>query len=116
MSIHVDEVGWAYPRTLLFGYTCNRNTFHVYVKNNLINILEHDYDKYVVSHQVSDQFAVSALVPNKRVYPERTEKNFAQLLLNRGASFSFTTYTEGVKKAAFYGFTLEDLRAARSSD
>lgn len=69
-------------RTLLYGYTCNKKNFHVYMKNMKI-------------------------VPDKWLYPEYCDYRFCKLLKNHGIELPFTAYQEERPIKDFYGFTIE---------
>ena len=92
-------------RTLLYGYTCNRETFHVYLKNNKIYTIIYGFKEnpYEVKIESNEDY-----IPDKRLYPERCDYNFCKLLKIRGYDLPFTTWTDNVKKQDFYGKTLED--------
>lgn len=113
-------------RTLLYGYTCKRETFHVYLKDQKIYtvIYETDYsinyEKELESFMRGDprpknmrQIEVKSnrdFVPDKRLYPERCDYHFCRLLKERGIELHFTHWSEEVlpNERGYYGFTLED--------
>ena len=74
----IDFIGAEH--TLLYGYTCNRETWHVYWKGDLIHVLVHDHAGKVLEHAKAAEWTPSALVPDKRVYPESTDPAFARML------------------------------------
>ena len=98
-------------RTLLYGYTCDRATFHVYLKDGKIHIVVYfnDYSSGVVKPK--DMFEVIAtsnkdFVPDKRLYPEACDYHFCKLLKLRNIHLPFTTWNENRAEQDYYGFTL----------
>lgn len=77
--------------TLLYGYTMERDTFHIYLKDGLLHKTiygHHDvppgfFTKYTQEHTSSDEMDASSLVPSKRAYPCRTLASFASLIEDR---------------------------------
>lgn len=110
-----DLTPYTYNKTLLYGYTCDRRTFHVYLKNKNIYVViyENDYStgkarpknmRQVIVHDNYD------FVPDKRLYPERCDYHFCKLLKEKGIHLPFTTWDDTVTiTAGYYGFTLEDV-------
>lgn len=74
--------------TLLYGYTMERDTFHIYLKDGLLHkaIYGHQevppgfFTKYTQDHISSNEMEASSLVPSKRAYPCRTLFLFASLI------------------------------------
>lgn len=93
------------PRTLLYGYTLERNTWHVYLMNDLIYILEYGYEDCVINYKSDTSHECGDIIPTKRLYPERCDYETCQLLLNKGCSLPFTTFTENIEVVNFYGLT-----------
>lgn len=100
-------------RTLLYGYTCARETFHVYLKNNEIHTIVYIDDYSGASRQPKNirEILVSSnyeYIPDKRLYPETCDYEFCKLLKERNISLPFTAYNEDRDVQDFYGFVLED--------
>ena len=76
-------------RTLLYGYTCSRDTFHVYLKNGEIETVLYGYNQSPVAYKVNSNHDY---VPDKRVYPEDCDIEFAKLLHDCGVEIVFTRY------------------------
>jgi hypothetical protein len=104
----------------LYGYTCERKTFHVYVKNEQIYTVVYDteYSRAVPKPVNMRQIEIKSnhdYVPDKRLYPERCDYNFCLLLKEKGVNLPFTHWSEPVEIALddprypYYGFTLEDM-------
>lgn len=106
--------------TLLYGYTIDRNTFHIYLKNGLIHkIIYNDVIDYMQRHRSDVRFIADQLVPSKRVYPGRTLFTFAKMLIDiTGEQIPFTVWEHNldekdyVKEGNFYiaGKTCEDFQ------
>lgn len=89
-------------RTLLYGYTCDKKTFHVYCYfSGDIHI--HVYQpgcpgtfNTIRSVAVSDDGIQSLqdLIPDKRLYPQYCDAEFCTWLKERGVNLPFTTWAE----------------------
>lgn len=100
-------------RTLLYGYTCDRKNFHVYLKNMEIHTVVYglDYSTGEVKPKDMREIPVVAnhdYIPDKRLYPEACDYQFCKLLKNCGFDLPFTVFTGTRPVREFYGFTLED--------
>ncbi len=91
-------------RTLLYGYDCDRNTWHVYLKDGVIHRIVYPFRGDVLVEDVGPDHVPAALVPDKRLYPERCDFEFCMMLARLGVAMSFTVFgqdpTPGV---AFHG-------------
>ena len=103
-------------RTLLYGYTCARETFHVYIKDEQIYTVVYntEYSRGVPKPVNMRQIEIKSnhdYVPDKRLYPERCDYHFCLLLKEKGIDLPFTVYTKEVEDTSqtYFGFTLEDL-------
>ena len=113
-----DLSPYIYNKTLLYGYTCERKTFHVYLKNREIYtvVYENDYSTGEAKPKNMKQIKVSSnhdFVPDKRIYPERSDYNFCRALKEKGIELPFTNYDDTTNfetrsGTRYYGFTLED--------
>ena len=87
-------------RTLLYGYTCDRNTWHVYLFESKINL----FIKETGFHMEGEMFPICELIPDKRLYPEACDLEFCEELNRRGFSLPFTTFNQRRKSnGAFFG-------------
>lgn len=98
-------------RTLLYGYTCERLTWHVYLKDGVIHTITYNQtfeNEGVNAHQITeiDIKDNKDYVPNKRVYPALCDFEFCMLLRQNGVDIPFTTYEEKPNKK-FYGVILD---------
>ena len=110
---------YLYNKTLLYGYTCARDTFHVYIKNEQIYVVvyNNEYSSGAIKPTNLRQITIksnSDYIPDKRLYPERCDYNFCKLLKEKGVELPFTTWSDPVEidledpRYPYYGFTLEN--------
>jgi len=100
-------------RTLLYGYTLDRDTHHVYVMGGEIHRLIFNTYTNVLKH-ASGSIDVLDLVPTKRLYPERCDFTFCHLLKGMGVYLPFTTFDHSWSQPigqTFAGYTHEDLKS-----
>ncbi len=126
-AIGVQELKpYTYNRTLLYGYTCERKTFHVYIKNKQIYVVVYENDYPIIYNEELSSFmrgdarpknmkqievrSNRDFIPDKRLYPERCDYHFCRALKERGIDLPFTHWSEEIEpnKKGYYGFTLED--------
>ncbi|WP_316196677.1 hypothetical protein [Bradyrhizobium sp. SZCCHNS3053] len=80
-------------RTLLYGYDCQRYTWHIYQKGGEIHraiYLESNQTAYEFDSET--HFVATALIPDKRLYPEACDFDFCVKLVSIGISLPFTHY------------------------
>lgn len=87
-------------RTLLYGYTCEREAWHVYVKGNVIHTVVYPYSSNIESVVVESN---QEYVPDKRLYPERCDFEFCALLKQKGVYLPFTSWQDGIEEEKYYG-------------
>ena len=91
-------------RTLLWGYTLDRNSFHVYLKCGKIHLYVYSYDeKEILKSESGFEMDVEKLIPSKRVYPEASDYEFCKKLLDMGINIPFTIFTGDWEERQFYG-------------
>ncbi|MEV8546969.1 hypothetical protein [Streptomyces sp. NPDC051572] len=100
-------------RTLALGYTCDRDSWHVYLQNDQIHLLVYKAaTRTLVRHEARATWNVVDLVPDKRLYPESTNPTFAKQLIDRGQSLRFSSFDEAryarFNGMAFHGPTHSD--------
>ena len=100
-------------RTLLYGYTCDRKTFHVYLKNEKIHTVIYSVDYSMENPKpicMTEMLVESNedYIPDKRLYPETCDYMFCVLLKSAGIYLPFTGFNKNREEKNFYGFTLED--------
>lgn len=79
-------------RTLLLGYTVDRDTWHVYLKDDQIHLLVYTYQEEVLRYEANPEWEASRLVPDKRVYPESTDAVFAWRMQQHGLEVPYTKF------------------------
>lgn len=106
------------PRTLAYGFTTDRETFHAYLAEdgNVVRVI-YDHDGLLVDIKTEvDGLLMTECVPNKRMYPERCDFEFCQLLMARQVYLPFTMY-KMLAQETWYGKKLEDLNTSfKASD
>jgi hypothetical protein len=115
------------PRTLIFGYDTDRNTFHVYIgPDGLIHVLHYvDISRssdnatpfLILSHSAGPSGGLTNndhYVPSKRVYPESCDMAFCRVLKRYRVNIPFTKFnteeahaTRLAARRGYAGFTLE---------
>lgn len=93
-------------RTLLFGYDCDRNTWHVYCQNGIVKLHVYDFEKQTIRFE--DTFSSwDELIPNKRLYPESCDSEFCGGLVFHKVHMPFLPFSEDryerVKDLKFHG-------------
>jgi hypothetical protein len=89
--------GGAPTRTLLYGYTCGRDTFHVYLKDGLIHRLVYRTagdEMKIVEYDYFRAWDAYRLVPDKRVYPDSTSLLMARLLRDAGVDVPYLPFDD----------------------
>jgi hypothetical protein len=106
-------------RTLIYGYTCNRDTFHIYLQHGGIHrvvysppsVNEEKITRQIFMYETNTWMHAEFAVPNKRVYPAASDFDFCMLLTSKGIHIPFTVMDN--RKLAdgqvFYGLTKEQL-------
>jgi hypothetical protein len=94
VSISVDELEGLREGTLLYGYTCDRDSFHVYLTDGLLHRFVYSYDGTRTSYVAGTSLPARDIVPNKRVYPEPTSVELVRLLWARGVDVPLTRYSD----------------------
>jgi hypothetical protein len=122
----------ATARTLLFGYTVERATHHVYLDAaGDVHVLVYKpiaNDRFaLLSHSVGQTGGPAVktnqdYVPNKRLYPESCDSEWCYLLQSTGVSLPFTNFDEkgqaarAMQHGLYQGLTHEDPRLVEFVD
>lgn len=110
--IHVDELNNPdQDRTLLHGYTCDSETFHVYLKDRQIHRVIYKYPDILLSSICDVEIRVDQMAPNKRTYPAACDEQFCLLMHYKGQHVSYTTF-EAREDIPFHGKLIEELKTA----
>lgn len=105
-TIDIDSFVDRSDRTLLVGYHGQSSengaahTLHVYIRDEKVHV--HRYTTERTIHHFVGQVPLEACVPTKRVFPERTDAAFAEMLIFAGAALSFTHYDDEFVAAATF--------------
>ncbi|MGD1524229.1 hypothetical protein [Vibrio owensii] len=106
-TVSAHEIFNHQPRTLLWGYTADRDSFHVYLDGtgiiHRVIYTRAGGEHVILSHMKGIELKAELLVPNKRTYPEATDFEFAKLLKDKGIRVSYTSYKEDREESDFYG-------------
>lgn len=98
------------PRTLIYGYTCARDTFHVYLAEDGIHWVLYSAHGLLLQHKHEGQgIALADCVPDKRVYPETCDYDFCTMLKRAGVNIPFTNWNDDRPVKAFHGLCKGEL-------
>jgi hypothetical protein len=85
-------------RVLISGYTCDRTTFITELKQGkIVTYLADSLYKKGKVYKRNTYLEIeenSDYIPNKRVYPHKSDYEFCKLLEERGVGITFGTYQE----------------------
>jgi hypothetical protein len=87
-------------RTLIWGYTLNRDSFHVYLKNRNIYKVIYEYRQEPEQYPINSVYDV---LPNKRAYPEACDFEFCRFIKSLGVEISFTTFDDKREVKKYHG-------------
>lgn len=108
--VTVEDLNDKSDRTLLYGYTCMRRTWHVYLKDKEIHIVKyrHDYERDIPMDLVEIEPKCNEdYIPDKRLYPSACDFEFCMMLKAQNCDLPFTSENDR-PKAMYYGYTVED--------
>lgn len=100
---HLKDVS---DRTLVYGYTCKGDTFHLYLEGGYFNRFVYN-SQGLLSHEAYKRIEPWYAVPNKRVYPERCDYDFCKVLSSCRVDVPYTVFTKGVYERQYYGETYD---------
>lgn len=103
-SVTAKQVGGE-NRTLTYGYDTDRNSFHVYLYDGILYSSYFGYDGAPFTNSSGPELPAENLRPNKRVYPQYTDADFARIMRDMGFPLPFTTWDEPNRPGPFYGKT-----------
>lgn len=108
----VEAIGDA-SKTLLYGYTSDRNTHHVYQDGGQIHLVVYNFHNEVINQVSDNSLPLATIMTDKRLYAEACDFAFCQELQEGGVRLPFTNYNfssyQKHQGKAFIGKTLEDL-------
>lgn len=85
-------------RILIHGYTLERNSFDVYIEHGRINRVIYNFKNEIINKISEDDFdsgiEFGLLIPDKRVYPAKSDFEFCKLCISKGYFIPFTTFED----------------------
>lgn len=107
----LDDLSDTSNRTLLWGYTCERDSWHVYIEDGEIHTVMYGYNDMLKHyHSCCATDNPSDWIPDKRLYPEACDYEFCKLLKEYGYSLPFTTWNDDRAAQQYHGKTLSELK------
>lgn len=100
-----DNLADKTPRTLVYGYTCTGDSWHVFLDHDgQIKTVAYSSEKNPL--QTIDITNNRSFVPDKRIYPQFCDFEFCSLLKSQDVPLPFTFADfEHVKEGPFFGRT-----------
>jgi hypothetical protein len=106
--IRVSELKNKTPRTLVYGYTLDRSSFHVYLDSEgLLHRRIYKKETKRNEHISATEVESYKIVPSKRTYPECCDFEFAMLMGYKSVDLNFTTFNPNIKPQQFHGLTAD---------
>lgn len=102
-KIHIGLLNDLSNRTLLWGYTCDRADWHVYIRYREIHLYSYGGSEKVDNHICQEEYLPRDLVPDKRLYANACDFEFCKLLKTLGANLTFSAYSAGCEPSQYYG-------------
>ena len=99
--IKAEDLSNKEDRTLLYGYTCDRDSWHVYIKGGKIFTTLGTLSGHI--HEIKP-YSNSSYIPDKRLYPETCDFEFCKKLIQAGEHLPFTVWSDR-KEKQYYGAT-----------
>ena len=108
-GIKIEDLVNTEGRTLLYGYSTDRDAIHVYLKDRKFYLYRYNVDRSVSSLHIFGEHIedVSNLIPNKRLYPECCDEEFCQILISLNIYLPFTNFYEYLNTSVYYGAIAE---------
>lgn len=93
--------------TLAYGYTTDRYDWHAWLRHGELHVAVFAHAGFPLWHEHDEHQPSQLLVPNKRVYPDTVDLNFALLMRKLGNPLpllgNFTFDTDDVRRRAAMG-------------
>ena len=83
--ISIDDLINKTDRTLIFGFDCERRSFHLYLEKCLFRICIYNSNTVIRAEIVGTSIDVHKCLPDKRIYPESCDYEFVALLILKDA-------------------------------
>lgn len=105
-------------RTLVYGYTVDRETFHVYLEGGIIHRVIYNFHNALLDYKSEPDLTAADCYPDKRSYPESCDEDFSYLMAKHGQPLCFTNFDAGraakVVDLPYHGERLCDLHDLRT--
>ena len=103
-TISIENLCDTQPRTLLWGYTLDRWSHHVYIEKDEIHVFVYTGREDITdSRYRSGDLVAKDVVPDKRLYPKACEIEFCLILRNLGLYLPFTTWNDMREEKQYHG-------------
>lgn len=86
--VNINELPEGFEGTLVYGYTCDRHTFHVYAKDGEIHALTYNHEGEMITHSSGKEIYGGYCIPNKRIYRQESQFFFLSILAQKGFNSS----------------------------
>lgn len=113
--LRVEDLQDKRPRTLLYGYTLERDTFHLYLGADAqLHRVIYDHHNAVTQYKTGAELPLEDCFPDKRAYPARCDYEACSRLVAAGVRISFTGYDPAEsarsEEPLWYGLRIAQLR------
>lgn len=105
-TISVSDLIDHSARTLIFGWTCDRNDFHIYVYKRRLHKFCYDWNNKELFYKSGTELPLECIVPDKRILPNCCDYMFCRRLIEKGVYLPWATMAaQGAHKpyGNFYG-------------
>lgn len=103
ITISISDLTCHKGKTLIWGYTAERDSFHVYLFDRKIHVYCYMLDLKTIYYAAATEVRIEDCLPNKRIYPEACDYEFCRRLKERGVYLPFTTWDGARKWQQFHG-------------
>ena len=108
--VYATELSNKENRTLLYGYTCERYTWHLYLEDMEFVFVMYDHQNRILRSNTSDVLTeYDSIVPDKRLYPAACDYEFCTILKKVGYDLPFTTFNDR-EDIRYHGKRIDQLK------
>jgi len=114
-TINVSDLANQEPRTLLWGYTTERLSHHIYIKDGLMHLFQYEGRSSWSGlghkfYMFGPELPIETIIPAelKRLYPEACDAEFCGLLRGMGSYLPFTTWNDKREPQQYHGEVFVD--------
>lgn len=112
-DITIDVLTDQSDRTLLWGYTVDRHSHHVFIKDGELRMVVYGSTSKEPFLMERGSLYADKIAPNKRMYPEACDLEFCNALRRQSVDLVFTTFNAEREPKTYYGETFDDLFGAQ---